>query len=372
MPKYVIIILMNNKKPTKHALALEPVFASDTIPIVFAANNSFVPMFATCLQSLIDHLNPKYDYDVILIQSDVSDENKSTLLSMVDPHKNLSLRFYDATPLLQGHHLKANAHISVETYYRFLIQDAMPDYHKVLYIDCDLIINDDISKLYNTDIEDYMLAAVRDPDFLGQINGATPETIEYIQTDFKMKNPFDYFQAGVLLFNEDKMRAAHSLDEWLTFASTPYRYNDQDVLNLYCEGHVKFLDMKWNMIVDCNHERVSKIISHAPQDIQDAYTKAHARPSIIHYAGFMKPWHSPTEDYAHTFWRYARKTPYYEELLTHLVKFTIKSEQAAYTGNYPSSSLAKRAATKAYHAAFPKGSKRWQFTRKLRGKGNYD
>lgn len=363
---------MNSQKTTKNTLTLKPAFTKNTIPIVFAANNGFVPMFAACLQSLIDHLNSKYNYDVILIQSDVSDENKSALLSMVEPYKNLSLRFYDATPLLQGYHLKANAHISVETYYRFLIQGAMPDYHKVLYIDCDLIINGDISELYNTDIEDYMLAAARDPDFLGQINGATPETMEYIKTDFKMKNPFDYFQAGVLLFNEDEMRAAHSLDEWLTFASTPYRYNDQDVLNLHCEGHVKFLDMEWNMIVDCNHERVAKIISHAPADIQSAYAKAHTDPKIIHYAGFMKPWYGPTEDYAHEFWHYARKTPYYEELLVHMVKFTIKSEQVAYTGNYPSPSFTKRAATKIYHAAFPQGSKRWQITRKLRGKGNHD
>ena len=39
------------------------------------------------------------------------------------------------------------------------------------------------------------------------------------------------------------MRKAYTLDEWLTFASTPYKYNDQDVLNLYCEGRVKYLDM---------------------------------------------------------------------------------------------------------------------------------
>ena len=55
----------------------------------------------------------------------------------------------------------------------------MPDYNKILYLDCDIIVNSDISELYNINIDDYMLAAAQDPDFLGQINGANPDTMRY-------------------------------------------------------------------------------------------------------------------------------------------------------------------------------------------------
>ena len=349
---------------------LSPVFPknSNTIPVVFAANNSFIPMFATCLQSLIDHINPKYNYDVILIQSDVSPENKAILLDMVKSHKNLSLRFFDASVLLTDYKLKANAHISVETYYRFLIQDAMPDYHKVLYIDCDLVINGDISKLFETDVDEYILAATRDPDFLGQINGADQETMKYIQSKFKMQDPYNYFQAGVILFNEDEMRKAHTVNEWLEFASTPYRYNDQDVLNLYCEGRVKFIDMKWNMLVDCNHER-SEVIEFAPDAIQKEYQLARQDPKIIHYAGFKKPWHDPSEDFAHEFWQYAKQTIYYEELLAQIPKFQLKyakKNQRQITAKVKNKT--KAGVYKTYSLAFPYGSKRWHKLKKLRGK----
>lgn len=347
---------------------LKPAFKKDNIPVVFAANNGFVPMFATCLQSLLNHTNKDYNYDIILIQSDVSWENADTLQSIVKPYKNVSLRLFDASRLLAGYELKANAHISVETYYRFLIQSAMPGYHKVLYLDCDIIVNADVADLYKIDLGDNMLAATRDPDFLGQINGANKETMEYVKSDFKMKDPYNYFQAGVLLFNEDEMRKAHTLDEWLTFASTPYRYNDQDVLNLYCEGRVKYLDMSWNMIVDHAHERFSKVIVHAPKAIIDEWRAAHAAPKIIHYAGFLKPWYRPTEDYAHIFWEVARTTPYYEELLARMTQFAIDQLPPSIGIKGRMKNIIKRYGMKGFYFFFPYNSKRWRALRKIRGK----
>lgn len=351
---------------------LKPAFGNNgkTIPVVFAAGNNYMAIFATCLQSLIEHLNVKYNYDVVLIQTDVSEKNKQILSRMTEPYKNLSLRFFDATKLLSGYKLKANAHISEETYYRFLIQEALPEYEKVLYLDSDLVINGDIAELFETNIDDYVLAATRDPDFLGQINGANRETMEYVATDFKMKNPYDYFQAGVLLFNEDRMRKKHSLEEWLELASKPHMYNDQDVLNLECEGEVKYIDMKWGLIVDHDHKRVAEVISYAPDAVQKEYAVAHADPKIIHYAGFKKPWYDPTEDYAQEFWKYARKTVYYEELLQHITKFWLKMERKrmAEQGRRGAKRKMKDVAVKAYFGVFPYGSKRWRVLRKLRGR----
>lgn len=295
--------------------ALCPAFSEKSVPVVFAANDTFVPMFAASFQSLIDHCSEDYNYDVVLLNSDITEDNKKLLMNMVNGKQNISLRFFDVTRLVVNYNLKANAHISVETYYRFLIQDVLPDYEKILYLDCDLIVNADVAELYQEDLEGYMLAAVRDADFLGQINGANKETRRYIKEEFIMKDPYNYFQAGVILFNETEMRKAYSLDKWLEFASKAYKYNDQDVLNLYCENHVKYIDMSWNLITDCAHTRVPEVIVYAPDYIQKEYKHAHAEPKIIHYAGYMKPWHRPTEDYAEFFWESLRKTPFYEKML---------------------------------------------------------
>ena len=294
---------------------LDPIFKSKAVPVVFAANNNFVPIFSTCLRSVIDSSSINNNYDIILVQSDITQENKNILLNMIKDHKNFSLRFYDAAKLLSDYKLEAKEHISVETYYRFLIQDAMPRYDKVLYIDCDLIVKHDLAELYNTDLEGFMLAACYDPDFIGQVNGANKDTKEYAVETLKLNDPYNYFQAGVILFNETEMRKAHDLSEWLDFATKPYRYSDQDVLNIHCQGKVKYLDMAWNMLTDCNHERVENVIKFAPSKIQHMYQVARKNPYIIHYAGFMKPWYKPSEDFAQDFWTTARYTPYYEVLI---------------------------------------------------------
>ena len=300
---------------TEKQNALEPVFKKNAVPVVLAANNDYVPVFATCLQSILDTTKDKYNYDIVLIQSDIIEDNKQGLLAMVSKYKNVSLRFYNATSLLADYDLVANEHITVETFYRFLIQEAMPKYDKVLYIDCDLIVKNDLGELFETDVDDYLLAAVRDVDFAGQINGANKTTSKYAEKRLKLKNPLTYFQAGVILFNEKEMRKAHSLDEWLDFATERYKYSDQDVLNKYCQGKVKYLDMSWNFIFDHWHQRVKEVVAFAPDYIQKEYAEARKHPCIIHYAGAMKPWFSPKEEFARDFWLTARKTPFYEELI---------------------------------------------------------
>lgn len=292
---------------------LRPAFSENSIPVVFAANNQYVPVFAAALYSLLEHISPQYNYDIVLLESDVRKETMEHLSSLTAGYPNVSLRFFNALHMTRGYALQASGHISVETYYRFLIQDVLPGYDKVLYLDCDVILKTDVAELYMTDVEGYLLAAARDPDFLGQIHGANKDTQKYIKNAFHMQDPDSYFQAGVLLFNEKEMRRAYTLDQWLTFSTTPYKYNDQDVLNLYCEGRVKYLDMAWNVLTDCDHTRISNVIVHAPASIQETYQKAYEDPKIIHYAGHMKPWHKPTEDQAQHFWSALKNTPYYEE-----------------------------------------------------------
>ena len=350
-------VLFSNTEP--HTL-LHPAFPDRNVPVVFAADDTYSPMFAAALQSLMDHSSAANNYDVVLIGTNISKDNRAKLLGMTAQKKNVSLRFYDPGILIQNYDLKANAHITKETYYRFLIQAILPDYEKVLYLDSDLVINADVADLYHTDISDYMLAAARDPDFLGQINGQNPDTMEYVRSTFLMKDPYNYFQAGVILFNEKKMREAYSLEEWLKFAMHPYRYNDQDVLNFYCENKVYYLDMAWNFITDCNHERVPKVIVYSPDYIQKAYAEARKAPKIIHYAGFKKPWHNPAEDFAVYFWNAEKETPFYEEMLYRMCQNSCREDINARMSGISAAAdhQTVRARTKMVNALFPHGTKR--------------
>ena len=190
----------------------------------------------------------------------------------------------------------------------------------MLYLDSDIIINGDIAKLYNIDLQGKLLGAVRDIDFLGNLNVKHGKRMNYAKTVLKMQNPYDYFQAGVLVLNTKAMREHYTIEQWLAYASNPDSiYNDQDVLNAHCEGNVLYLPWEWNVVHDCGG-RVGNLFVQAPNDIYDAYMKSRNDPQIVHYAGFQKPWTDPDCDFASMYWKYARETPFYERLLKRVVK----------------------------------------------------
>ena len=295
---------------------------TDGIPVVFAADNSYVPYFSVCLQSLLDCVSHDNRYDIVLIIRGINAGNSRILLNQIDRYENVSLRFFDPTEILQGYSLKANAHISAETYYRFIIQDILPDHEKVLYLDSDIIVKRDVAELFSLDIHDKLVGAVHDADFLGQINGGNPATEKYAREELHMSDPFQYFQAGVLLINTKEMRKLHDTKYWIERCTRPYMFNDQDILNIECEGRVEYIPMQWNLMTDCDHKRIKDIISFAPAPVYKEYMDARRNPYIIHFAGFRKPWSRINEDMADEFWTICRSTPFYEKILLHMLEDT--------------------------------------------------
>ena len=203
----------------------------------------------------------------------------------------------------------------METYYRFLIGDILPDYEKVAYLDCDTVILEDVSALFAYDVEKRVLAATLDAEIPAQRSTADPTMAAYLKDALDMEPSDPYLQAGVLLLNLQEMRSFHTVEQWLTLASKrKYRYNDQDILNKECKGRFSILPMEWNVVVNCNNRRLP-IIERGPYEIYSAYMEARKQPKIVHYAGFEKPWDAPYSDFAHLFWHYAIDSEFYERLL---------------------------------------------------------
>ena len=289
------------------------------IPVVFASDNNYVPMLTTTIYSALRNASTEYHYDVVVLHKDIFGDNQAQMRSFLAQFDNATLRFCDVSQIIDQYELTTNnPHISVETYYRFLIQKLLPYYNKVLYLDSDLIVKGDIAELYNTELGDNLLAAAHDIDFLGNLNVKDGKRMKYAKTVLKMDNPYDYFQAGVLVLNTRAMRELHPMETWLEYASNDaYIYNDQDVLNVCCEGRVTWLDYDWNVMIDCNG-RIANVFSFAPAASFKAFNDSRNHERIVHYAGFEKPWKFPTCDRSALYWEYARKTPYYEKLLSML------------------------------------------------------
>lgn len=309
----------------------EPLSVSGrVVPVVLASDDAYVPMLTTTIFSMLSNASNERHYDVVILERDISAEHKSLMRRFFERFPNATLRFSDAGSLVDGYRLTTNnAHISIETYYRFLIQEVLPGYDKVLYLDADLIVEGDVAELFDVDLGESALGAVRDIDFAGNVGYRDGKRKAYAHDVLGMSDPYGYFQAGVLLLNTAAMRRLHSVDEWLRLAGNESLiYNDQDVLNAECEGRVTYLDASWNVMTDFSG-RAERVFSFAPAWAFKAYQQSRQAPRIVHYAGVEKPWNAVGTDQAERYWRYARKTPFYEELSARLMGSPVRARASS-------------------------------------------
>ena len=120
-----------------------------------------------------------------------------------------------------------------------------------------------------------------------------------------------FFNAGVLLINCDQFRRQKILEQ---FGELLHIYDfvvtqDEDYLNLICKDHVLFLPQQWNM------ELFGELGAS-----EDTF-------KIIHYIMVSKPWHYEDCRCKEYFWRYAEKTPVYEEIRQILLDYTDEQRQ---------------------------------------------
>lgn len=300
---------------------LEPAFDEHNVPVVMASSNEYVPFLGVLLSSIIANASGENNYDIIVLSNGISPTNRQILETVLEKRPNFALRFIEVSQILSNSDLPSKHHISVTTHARYMLTEFLPNYHKVLYLDSDIVVDVDIAELYHTDIEDYMVGAVRDTVVAGWYKMPGHPQKQYMDTVLKMRDPFNYFNAGVLLMNLDAMRARFSAKDLLDLAcDDKWMWLDQDVLNSICDGRVKWLSQEWNVMAHADLNPYAKPEGFAPKWLQDAYNKAKEKPKLIHYAGRAIPCYAPDADLYWIFWRYARQTQFYEQLLFFLAQ----------------------------------------------------
>jgi len=303
---------------------LYPAFEKNNIAIAIPSSNYYSPITGVLLKSIVDNSSKDNNYDVLIIEDCIEDSQKALMKSIIRDADNFSLRFIDIKKQLCNLCFKLKEGYTIHTYFRLLLPELLEEYEKVLYLDADTIVNADLAELYNTELGDNLIGAVRDirmAMWYG-LPGAFQKSL--LDNQLKMKNPYDYFQGGVLLFNLKKFRSELPTKYLCEVAASQYwDCLDQDVLNYLCQGKTLYLDMSWNVMIKWPIQP-SEI--YAPVALFEAYKEAHARPKIIHYAGAYPsrqlPCFTANVDLAEYFWRYARLTPFYERLLGMFIEST--------------------------------------------------
>ena len=298
----------------------KPAFEKNNKAICMTSSNEYVPFVGTVISSIIENSKESNNYDLFVISNGIVPMNKTVLLSLVAPHKNFSLRFIEGQRYLANRNLYELQVIDRSSYLRLAVTDFMINYEKAIYIDCDLVVNHDIAELYDTDVEGYMLAAARDSVQQGWNTNTKTSQYKYNVEVLQLKNMFDYFNAGVVVFNISEMNKVLKTDDLFTLAEKRnWMWLDQDILNMICQGRVQFLDPTWNVMThqfdtfEAMPEFTASIENYA------TYQNARRNPKIIHYCGHAIPCYAPNGDLSNYFWKYARQTRFYEIILDRMV-----------------------------------------------------
>ena len=156
--------------------------------------------------------------------------------------------------------------------YRLCMFDYCLNVDKMIYLDCDVLVTGDISKLWKFDISNYYIGVVKDMPYTRDV---------YINNAYYRKmglSPELYFNSGVLLINLSKIREDFDVLSELEKFATKYPHCamlDQDFLNCVFKNNVLYLSEMYNFI---------------PENVENLTEKDIEANVIIHFAGPFKPW----------------------------------------------------------------------------------
>lgn len=348
-------------------ISLKPFWGRDQVTIASNFNNNYVHTFSVSLISFLKSINSESKYEFIILSEDISEVNKKILNAIVDAYSNVHLSFYNPFFLLSGVKLFVNNSVySKDLYVRVIIPYILSNYDKVLMVDADTIIKKDLAVLYNTNVDNYMMAAVRDVVYGGYINGVVPGTLEYTKSVLRLDNPYDYCNTGVILLNLVRIRNNYSCEDVLHEIDVQrYRVYEQDMLNSLFHNQVLFLDPRWNLFTYTS-DIIKKCVEMAPLNDYLAYQEARENPFIIHYAAHPKPWWTNNADFGVVFWKFARLSPFYEELVAQLSWNVANGLYEFKRHGGFRESLPRRIAD----VFLPKGTARREFVKKIIPKGS--
>ena len=282
------------------------------ITVAFASDDGYAPYLLVAVSSLLQHLPQKRSCSIVVMDSGISSYYKERLHEIVSHnHTQATLQFLSVALLDE----KLNEFFarrgkkgrvtkwSYTTYYRLFLSDLLPDCHRLFYLDVDILVCDDLSKVFDMDMEDKSVATVQDVCLCFNRESEV-ERKRLLRCGHDMSR---YFNAGIMLINLDKWRRTSDFLKRVEeiFCQLPDMvYPDQDILNYMFRDDMISLEKRWNFLTPQldNDDLTEEALQYRNTIVQQRSF------GIIHYAG-IKPWKDAILcPLASEWWKEARRT----------------------------------------------------------------
>lgn len=220
--------------------------ANDRISIVAASDNNYAILLAALIKSIeVNHKTPE-KIDLYVIDDGISGLNRKMINSIPDPNM-ISIHWHKMKDVVQGVNLPIDSSAFPQTaYLRIFSPYVVPEnLEKIIYLDVDTIVQQDISTLWRTDLGDKLFGAVLDVQETVSCSWAGIPNYKELGIPADTK----YFNSGLLVINTiewRKLDVTSRVIKCLHDNIIHVNYADQYGLNAVLFNQWFELDPRWN------------------------------------------------------------------------------------------------------------------------------
>ncbi len=211
--------------------------------VMFVVDDHYIEQCLVTMHSLF--VNNGGPFNIYVITSGLKEKNIRILKRFVEERKGrLFLKVY--TEACIDTEKMVNRIWNPIVYFKLYGMFDITGVDRILYLDCDLIIDADLSELYQVDFRGNYAAVIED-------SGLCQVALDY-ETHLKqlmIKDKKEYFNGGVMLLNLKKIQKEMSLESMVAqfdrYADFMV-FNEQDLLNMLWNGKVVYADPRFNRV----------------------------------------------------------------------------------------------------------------------------
>ena len=270
----------------------------NSINLVFICDENYVVPTIVAITSIYKNKNAETRYSINILAVEITESSKNIFYTLNRDKFYINIIEVDNVEQHQSYVLE-NLHVSPAAIYKFNIPNYFPDLEKILYLDGDILVQKDLSILYNIDISDV---------YAGVIKDMKPMQYNPPQVTKLKVNHTAYFNSGVMLLNLKKMRKDNIVEKLFQYRKNGINFfMDQDALNVVFKEQVLYLSLMYNMMTSVisffTFEEIAQYYSLAIENEANIYSQA----TILHLCTKYKPWSYNNVPFS-DLWKY-----YYDE-----------------------------------------------------------
>ena len=211
---------------------------ANTIYIAMITDDNYVKPTVVTLTSLWENKKAESVYNISILTNNLNEENTNLLKSL--NNSNFSINILDKSNFIEEFkNINQERHVTFTSLLKFFLPEIFNNLDKILYLDSDILVQDDLSELFNIDISDFYSAAVK--DILCKVN-------KQHMLKYNIQNEY-YFNSGVLLLNLELMRQNNTANSLIEYRiNNKNHFMDQDTFNAVLGHKVKYISYKYNFL----------------------------------------------------------------------------------------------------------------------------